>query len=71
MPRSRYGYCDRCKWRVFLDEAHPERFDRRKFKTPAADYGASHLFCDDCLTLEELEQSVELGEIPSIASLSE
>lgn len=57
-----YGRCDRCR-RVVTDCIWP-RPDPRRYAYPAADFNASHQFCEDCLEAEEIEQAKELGEWP-------
>lgn len=37
--------------------------DTTKHAAAAADYGASHFFCDSCLETLELAQARELGEL--------
>lgn len=59
-----WGKCDECRRPVNL--THDWRNGQ---PMAAADYGASHFFCDPCLTRLELEQSILLGEVESIEEL--
>lgn len=65
MRKPVYGRCDECRRSLHMGHG----WDGRPM--PAADYGASHFFCDPCLTDLELTQSVLLGEIDSVEELNE